>query len=235
MDIRRRALTALLALSSPLVLTGCTGDGSDGSGDASGTTVVSAAPSAAGSASAGASATATPSGHTGSSASAIAKPSAKPTPTAAPAGGGGEVEHCVNPMLSVAVSSSDGAAGTMVQRFVLTNVSAAPCSLTGRPTVVPYAPAGSPALSVAVGAIPAGFGGLGGSGGTLVLAPGGTAAFFLKWSNVPTGDAPCPKAAGFAFRAPLDPLADADKKVPFAFQPCGALQVSQVLPASVTS
>lgn len=224
----------LLALASPLVLAGCNGDGTGTAGDAVGTTAVSAAPSAAASAS-----TATVSASPGKSTGAVtppAKTSAKPTPTATPGGGGGEVEHCVNPMLSVTASTSDGAAGTMVQRFVLTNVSSAPCSLTGRPTLAPYAPPGAPALSVAVGAIPAGFGGLGGSGGTLVLAPGGTAAFFLKWSNVPTGDAPCPKAAGFAFRAPLDPLADADKKVPFAFQPCGgSVQVSQVLPASVTS
>ncbi|MEU2630813.1 DUF4232 domain-containing protein [Kitasatospora sp. NPDC007106] len=235
MDTRRRALAVLLALASPLVLAGCNGDGTDTAGDAAGTTAVSAAPPAAAS-------TATVSASPGKSAGTVtpsaktSATSAKPTPTATSGGGGGEVEHCVNPMLSVTASTSDGAAGTMVQRFVLTNVSSAPCSLTGRPTLVPYAPPGAPAPSVAVGAIPAGFGGLGGSGGTLVLAPGGTAAFFLKWSNVPTGDAPCPKAAGFAFRAPLDPLADADKKVPFAFQPCGgSVQVSQVLPASVTS
>ncbi|WP_030275427.1 DUF4232 domain-containing protein [Streptomyces sp. NRRL B-24484] len=232
MDTRRRALAVLLALASPLVLAGCNGDGTDTAGDAVGTTAVSAAPSTAASAS---TATASPAKSAGTVAFS-AKGSAKPTPTATAGGGGGEVEHCVNPMLSVTASTADGAAGTMVQRFVLTNVSSAACSLTGRPTLAPYAPPGAPALSVAVGAIPAGFGGLGGSGGTLVLAPGGTAAFFLKWSNVPTGDAPCPKAAGFAFRAPLDPLADADKKVPFAFQPCGgAAQVSQVLPASVTS
>jgi hypothetical protein len=219
-----------------LLLAGCTGDGTDTAGDAVGTTAVSAAPSTGAPASASAAASTGHTAGTGGSAAPSAKTSAKSTPTATPGGGGGEVEHCVNPMLSVSASTADGAAGTMVQRFVLTNVSSAPCSLTGRPTLAPYAPPGAPALSVAVGAIPAGFGGLGGSGGTLLLAPGGTAAFFLKWSNVPTGDAPCPKAAGFAFRAPLDPLADADKKVPFAFQPCGgAVQVSQVLPASVTS
>ncbi|MEV6205510.1 DUF4232 domain-containing protein [Kitasatospora sp. NPDC051914] len=236
MDIRRRALAAALALAAPWVLAGCTGDGADGAADTAATSAVSAAAQSASAAGTAASAAASPT-SAAASAAATAKTSAKPTATpTGGSGGGGEAERCVNPWLSVTPSTSDGAAGTMVQRFVLTNTSTAPCSLQGRPSVAPYAPTGQPALAVTVGAIPAGFGNLGGGGSTLLLAPGATAAFFLKWSNVPVGDGPCPKAAGFAFRAPLDPLADPDKKVPFAFQPCGgSIQVSPVLPASATS
>ncbi|MFC6599769.1 DUF4232 domain-containing protein [Kitasatospora paranensis] len=225
----RRTLAAALALTAPWALAAC--DPSGGSSDATVTTAVSApASAAAGTTAGGATASASPvrasATRTGATRSATA------TPTTG-SGGGGEVTNCVNPMLSVTRSTSDGAAGTMVQRFVLKNTGSVTCSMHGRPTVVPY---GSGLPVVAVGAIPAGFGDLGGSGGTVVLAPGGTAAFFLKWSDVPVNDNPCPSAAGFAFRAPLDPLADGDKTVAFAFQPCGAAaQVSEVLPASVTS
>ncbi|MFD9126084.1 DUF4232 domain-containing protein [Kitasatospora sp. NPDC059571] len=227
---RRRSLAAALALAAPLVVAGCN-DPSGGAGDATGITAVSAPPSSA--ATASGAATAAPTTATGTPRPSATRTGAtrSPPPTAGGGGGGGS-EFCINPVLSVTKSTADGAAGTLVQRFVLTNTGSAPCSIHGRPTVVPYGPS-LPVISV--GAIPAGFGGLGGSGGTLVLPPGGTAAFFLKWSDVPVGDGPCPHAAGFAFRAPLDPLADADKNVPFAFQPCGSsVQVSEVLPASVT-
>lgn len=239
MHTRSRTLAAALALAAPWLAVGCASSGADRAGSASATTAVSAsaAPSAAASAAATPSTAATVTATV--TASASAKPS-KPVPakSSAPAGGGGgdgETEACVNPWLSVTASTSDGAAGTMVQRFVVKNVSGAACSMNGRPTVVPYGPPAGPAFAPTVTPIPAGFGDLGGAGGTIVLAPGGTAAFFLKWSNVPVGDGPCPKAAGFVFRAPFDPLADADKKVAFAFQPCGgAVQVSQILSAAVT-
>ncbi|WP_405014738.1 DUF4232 domain-containing protein [Kitasatospora sp. NBC_01539] len=236
MHTRRRSLAVALALAAPWAVVGC-GSTAHDAGSASVTTAVTAAsspsvpPSASGAAPSAAASSAP--------ASASAKPK-KPAPaTGSPAGGGGgggETENCVNPWLTVTASTSDGAAGTMVQRFVVKNVSAAACSMDGRPTFVPYGPPAAPELPLTVGAIPAGFGDLGQEGGTIVLAPGQSAAFFVKWSNVPVGDAPCPKAAGFVFRAPVDPLADADKKVPFAFQPCGGtVQVSEILPATVLS
>ncbi|GJF30965.1 hypothetical protein KNE206_36650 [Kitasatospora sp. NE20-6] len=239
MHTRRRSLAVALALAAPWAVAGC-GSAAHDAGSASVTTAVTAASSPAVPPSASGAAPSAAASPASASASASAKPK-KPAPaTASPAGGGGggggETENCVNPWLSVTASTSDGAAGTMVQRFVVKNVSAAACSMDGRPTFVPYGPPAAPELSLTVGAIPAGFGDLGQDGGTIVLAPGQSAAFFVKWSNVPTGDAPCPKAVGFVFRAPVDPLADADKKVPFAFQPCGgSVQVSEILPATVLS
>ncbi|MDO0924252.1 hypothetical protein QQY24_02045 [Streptomyces sp. TG1A-8] len=65
--------------------------------------------------------------------------------------------------------------------------------------------------------------------------PGQSAVFFLTRITVPVGDAPCPEATGFAFRPPLDPLADAAKTVAFPFESCGGtVRVSRILSASVT-
>lgn len=232
MNILRTSLAVTLALAAPLVVTGCASS-----------TAPTAAASATGSVAppvTSAQSPSTPAASAPVTRATLPTTRPKPAPTVSATGttgsggGGGDVTNCVNPMLTVTRSTTDGAAGTLVQRFVLTNVSSAPCSMHGLPTLTPYGAMSGPVP--AVHPIPSGFGDLGQNGGTVVLAPGKTAVFFLKWSDVPTSESPCPKAAGFDFRAPLDPLADGDKKVPFAFQPCGtSIEVSQVLPATVTA
>jgi hypothetical protein len=92
-------------------------------------------------------------------------------------------------------------------------------------------------LPVTVSPIPAGFGDLGGAGGQVVVAPGGTAAFFLKWSDVTAANVPCYQADGFDFRTPQAAQTD-NKLVTYSFQSdiCGgSLNVSQIFPPSVTS
>ena len=235
MNVPRRCLATALALAASWGAVGC----SNGAADTS--SAHAATPSAAAATPLGGTSAAPATGQPGRSSRPVhvaATPTlhAPSNGTGGGTGGGnpGDVTACVNPMLHVTPSLSQGAAGTMVQRFLLKNVWPAACSLQGTPTVTPYRTTGGD-LTVDVGSIPNGFGDLGQTGGTIVLQPGQTAAFFLKWSDVPVDDAPCPQADGFRFRAPLDPLADGDKLVPFAFGPCGgALQVSQVLPASVT-
>jgi hypothetical protein len=107
------------------------------------------------------------------------------------------------------------------------------------PTISPYSlqsQGGSQVeanLDVTVGHIPSTFGDLGQVGGLQTLHPGDTAYFFLKWSQVPVNDQPCPNADGFDFRPPQDPTGN--KLVDYGFTPCGdEAQVSQVLPTSVT-
>lgn len=150
---------------------------------------------------------------------------------------------CTAAGLTVSKSTSDGAAGTLVQRFILTNTGAGPCEMSGNPFISPYGllTQGSTKVEatlneVKVNPIPSDFGDLGAIGGTIGLAPGDTAVFYFKWSQVPVGNTKCPKADGFDFQPPGDPSSDDQKLVTFAFSPCGGeLEVSQVLPPSVGS
>jgi hypothetical protein len=134
-----------------------------------------------------------------------------------------------------------GAAGTLVQRFVVTNSGAAACTMNGEPFISPYGPQPQGGgqveanLPITVSPIPAGFGDLGGPGGQIVVAPGAAAAFFLKWSDVVSSTAPCYQGDGFDFRTPQSV---ASVLVTFSFSGgiCGGtLDVSQILAASVTS
>jgi hypothetical protein len=148
---------------------------------------------------------------------------------------------CTTAGVSLTASTSQGAAGTLVQRFVVTNDGAVACSMSGEPFISPYGPQPQGGgqveadLPVAVNPIPAGFGDLGGAGGQVVVAAGGTAVFFLKWSDVVSSSAPCYKADGFDFRTPQ--AADS-KLVTFSFSGgiCGGtLNVSQIFPPTVTN
>ena len=151
------------------------------------------------------------------------------------------LQACTTGGVSVASSTMQGAAGTLVQRFVVTNSGAAACSMNGEPFISPYGPQPQGGgeveadLPVTVDPIPAGFGDLGGPGGQIVVAPGGTAVFFFKWSDVVSGSVPCYQGDGFDFRTPQS----ADSvlvKFSFPGPICGGtLDVSQVLPSTVTS
>jgi hypothetical protein len=161
---------------------------------------------------------------------------AAPTTTTAAA-----LQACATNGVSVASSTMQGAAGTLVQRFVVTNSGAATCSMNGEPFISPYGlqPQGGGQveadLPVTVSPIPAGFGDLGGAGGDIVVAPGGTAVFFLKWSDIVSSSAPCYQGDGFDFRTPQS---TGGVLVTFSFSGgiCGGtLDVSRILSSSVTS
>ncbi len=138
-------------------------------------------------------------------------------------------------------STSEGAAGTLVNRFVITNKGAHTCSLYGHPGISPYGKAQQGGSTVeanlpgiTVDHIAAGFGDLGGVATHVLVPPAGTAVFFVKSSDVPVGNVPCPKADGFAFTAPPASSWDASPMVVYAFQPCGGhLSVSAILPPTV--
>jgi hypothetical protein len=164
-----------------------------------------------------------------------------PTPTTSPTTTTAALQACATNGVSVASSLMEGAAGTLVQRFAVTNSGSAPCSMNGEPFISPYGPQPQGGgqveanLPVTVSPIPAGFGDLGGAGGQIVVAPGGTAVFFLKWSDVVSSTAACYQGDGFDFRTPQS----ADSvlvKFSFPGSICGGtLYVSQILSSSVTS
>src|SRR5262249_56054781 len=102
---------------------------------------------------------------------------------------------------------SQGAAGTIVQRFVMTNTGPQACTMDRYPFVSPYGPTNQggtnveATVNVPVGTIPPTFGQFGSAGGEQTIAPSGEAVFFMKWSQVPTGGAASwPQAYGVGFR-----------------------------------
>ena len=167
-----------------------------------------------------------------------------PTPTTAPPSSApAAAAACKTGDVSVTVSSGQGAAGTQVQRFIVTNTSSSPCTMSKYPFVSPYglqtqgsSKAEATLDDIKVGHIASDFGDLGGDGGVRTLAPNGTTVFFLKWSDVPVGNNPCDNADGFDFRPPQDQSSDDNKLVSYKFTTCGgALEVSQMLSPSIGS
>jgi len=152
-------------------------------------------------------------------------------------------QPCPTSQVTVTASTGQGAAGTLVQRFIVTNTGSTPCDMSSYPFISPYGPLNQGGnqveanLPITVTPIPAGFGDLGGAGGTVVVAAGQTAVFFLKWSDVVSASAPCYKTDGFDFRTPQAASND-QKLVTFSFSGSicgGALNESQIFPPSVTS
>ena len=146
---------------------------------------------------------------------------------------------CLTGNVKVTASGSNGAAGTQVERFLIKNTGSASCTLQSYPGFSIYGPmpqGGSTVeanLPLTVQPIPAGFGDLGGPGGLVTLTPGGTAAFFVKWSDVPTGSSACPTGDGFSFATPTDGAHQT--LVTFSFGAvCGTtVYDSQIFPPSV--
>lgn len=158
------------------------------------------------------------------------------TTTVAP----GLPKPCTGPQVVVTLGTGDGAAGTLVQRFIVKNKSGVTCTMDKYPFISPYGlvKQGSTKVEanlvdVTVEPIPSTFGVLGAAGGVQTLHPGDTAVFFLKWSQVPVDDNPCVQADGFDFKPPSNGIDD-NELVAFKFTPCGNdLQVSQVMSPSV--
>lgn len=170
-----------------------------------------------------------------SAAAAKTKPPVAPPPPGMPA------NACQTGSVKVTASGSNSGAGTQVERFLVTNAGSSSCTMQKYPGFSIYGPmpqGGSTVeanLTLTVQPIPSGFGDIGGSGGLVTLAPGGTAAFFVKWSDVPTGSGACPTGDGFSFTTPQDSSHQA--LVTFAFGAvCGStVYDSQIFPPSVTS
>jgi hypothetical protein len=150
---------------------------------------------------------------------------------------------CATSQVGVGPSTSNGAAGTQVQRFIVTNTGTTACTAQGYPFVSLFGPmtqGGSTVqanLTATQEPIPASFGDLGQSGGVLTLSPGGSVVFFIKWSDVPTGSGQCPTADGFDFRTPQSTTSD-QRLIDYKFDApiCGSTYgMSQLLPDSVTS
>lgn len=157
--------------------------------------------------------------------------------------GGVGVSSCMTSQVSVTPSTANGAAGTQVQRFIVANTSNTTCQVQSYPFVSLFGPQPQgnsnveANLSVSQQVMPSSFGDLGQAGGPLKLSPGGSAVFFIRWSDVPTGAAACPTADGFDFRTPQAGSSD-QRLIYFTFQApiCGTVfYVSQMLSDSVTS
>ena len=162
-------------------------------------------------------------------------PSAPATTSTGPAG-----PACTTADVQVSDDGESGAAGTEVETFTVTNSGTGPCEMSKWPFVSLYGPQKQgggtvdATLSTSVGHIPGTFGSLGAAGGVLGLAPGDTATFYLKWSQIPfaTGDK-CLKVDGFDFRPPQDTSVDDNLMVPITLTECSdSTQVSQMLPPS---
>ncbi|GAA3199617.1 DUF4232 domain-containing protein [Actinocorallia longicatena] len=183
----------------------------------------SASPSATASASAPPSSSAAPSSP---SVAPNASGSAKPT--------GNE---CANKDLRVEAGDSQGAAGTIYTRFVVTNKGTAACTLYGHPDVRPYK--GNPPArveGVKTARIAADDANFGGTPPATTLAPGtGTAVFFVVYGTAPVGDAACRKADGLLFTAPPRTTWAAAPAAEFELTSCGSpVEVSAIYPPSKT-
>lgn len=168
------------------------------------------------------------------------KPSIKLSPTVHPTV---LVQACKTSQTKVTADSQQGAAGTIVQRFKVTNTGSLTCTMDKTPFLSPYGlltQGGSKVeanLNIAVDPIPSNFGALGAAGGVQAVKPGDYAVFFLKWSQVPVGNTnTCQNADGFDFRSAGDANTGDQALVAFKFAPCGPdVQVSQMFDKSVGS
>jgi hypothetical protein len=153
------------------------------------------------------------------------------------------VKPCKVADLSVKVGGNSGAAGTLVQLFTVKNKSSVTCTMNKYPGISPFGLLKQGTTKVqanldwTVDPIPSDLQQIGAVGGVQTLAPGGSAIFFLKWSQAPVGDGKCGDATGFEFQAPqYTGTADDYLEVDFAYTACGEeLQVSQVMATSAGS
>jgi hypothetical protein len=143
--------------------------------------------------------------------------------------------------LTVTVGQDSGAAGTIVQLFTVKNKSTAACTMNKYPGIDPvgFLTQGGTKVEAnldwKVDPIPSDLQQIGAVGGLQTLAPGGSAIFFLKWSQVPVGDGKCGDATGFEFQAPqYTGTAGNYLDVSFKYTACGEqLYVSQMMNSSV--
>lgn len=147
-----------------------------------------------------------------------------------------KVPGCATANVSVNTSGGSGAMGTLVTQLTVKNVGSSPCFLDGYAGILPYSLSGSkvkPLTGVKIEPI-GNFAGIGGPGGRIVLAHGGTAVLWIKWSDVdqPGG---CQAWSGL-YLTTAAPASVSGRQVSFGSSPglvCGnQLQISQYFPPS---
>ncbi len=121
--------------------------------------------------------------------------------------------NCVRDQLGVRSNGTNGAAGTIHGAWVFTNLTTTTCKLNGYPSMQLYGKVGRPFHTVMKNDLmpaPA----------NVTLAPGGSATFLSRFSDVPSGTGPCPMSAVATIFAPnaTRPLI-----IPAKLNPCGGI------------
>ncbi len=98
------------------------------------------------------------------------------------------VGTCVRRQLAVKPNGGEGAAGTIYNKWVLTNVSKTKCTLSGYPSIALYGKRGRPIPTTVKRDLPPG-------PAVVTLAPGGSARFLTSYSDVPSSRRPCPASS----------------------------------------
>jgi hypothetical protein len=121
--------------------------------------------------------------------------------------------NCVRNQLSVRANGTNGAAGTIRGAWVFKNLSGTTCRLYGFPGMQLFGTTGRPIPTTVKRTL--------NPGPTHVtLAPGASATFFSKFSDVPTGSQRCPMSAVAQITAPN---AVASLFIPARLNPCGGI------------
>jgi len=127
--------------------------------------------------------------------------------------------NCLRDQLGVRPNGSDGAAGTIRNAWVFTNVSGATCRLYGYPGMQLYGRAGRPIPTTVKRNLPPG-------PSNVILGPGASATFVSRYNDVGSGPKACPTSAVIAITAPN---ATASLFIPARLQACkGLVSVSAV-------
>ena len=127
--------------------------------------------------------------------------------------------NCVRNQLGVRPNGSNGAAGTIRNAWVFTNLSKQTCRLVGYPGMQLYGKAGRPFPTIVKRTLPPG-------PATVTLSPGGSGTFFSSYSDVPSGNAPCTMSRVAAI---TPPNATVSLFIPAQLVPCrGIVNVSAV-------
>ena len=126
---------------------------------------------------------------------------------------------CVRNQLAVKANGGEGAAGTIYNAWVFTNVSKTKCTLSGYPSLELYGKRGRPIPTTVQQDLP--------PGPTAVTLPSGASATFrTSYSDVPSSRRRCPVSSVMQITPP-----DAEKSlfIPAVLSPCrGLVHVSAV-------
>jgi Protein of unknown function (DUF4232) len=128
---------------------------------------------------------------------------------------------CTRNQLGVRPNGIDGAAGTIHGAWVFTNLSRRACTLHGYPGMQLYGRAGRPIPTTVRRTLRPG-------STRVTLAPGGSATFFSRYNDVPSGTGQCPTSEVAQITSPN---AVASLFIPARLQACGGIvNVSAVEP-----
>lgn len=129
------------------------------------------------------------------------------------------VAPCVRDQLAVRANGGEGAAGTIYNAWVFTNVSKTKCTLSGYPSLHLYGKRGRPIPTTVQRDLPPG-------PTAASLAPGASATFRTSYSDVPSSSRRCPESSVMQITPP-----DVERSlfIPATLTPCrGLVHVSAV-------